>query len=185
MNLLNVIQARTGGASQYATSEEFCQVFVEEIDDLYPISFLLTADHDMASQCFVAGVEDCAKGNKRVFREWAGSWVLRTIVTKAIHLLQPHPANVVPSIVPRDKNLSGVQGEDVALNRVLALAPFERFVFVMSVLEHYSEHDCALLLACSPQDVRRARVGALEQLAAFNHAPSARECVTDFQRAKA
>jgi hypothetical protein len=30
------------------------------------------------------------------------------------------------------------------MDTVLRLAEFERFVFVMSVLEHYSEHDCSL-----------------------------------------
>jgi hypothetical protein len=34
---------------------------------------------------------------------------------------------------------------------------FERFVFVMLVLEHYSEHECSLLLSCSRQDVIAAR----------------------------
>jgi hypothetical protein len=29
------------------------------------------------------------------------------------------------------------------MDTVLRLAEFERFVFVMSVLEHYSEHDCS------------------------------------------
>ncbi|MGA8271714.1 MAG: hypothetical protein WB919_09170, partial [Candidatus Sulfotelmatobacter sp.] len=48
---------------------------------------------------------------------------------------------------------------------VLALEDFERFVFVMSVLEHYSQHDCALLLGRSISEVRGARVRALEDLA--------------------
>jgi hypothetical protein len=30
------------------------------------------------------------------------------------------------------------------LNAILRLEDFERFVFIMSVLEHYSEHDCVL-----------------------------------------
>ena len=41
---------------------------------------------------------------------------------------------------------------------------FERFVFVMSVLEHYSEHECALLLACSPREVRAAQGRAFSKL---------------------
>lgn len=31
------------------------------------------------------------------------------------------------------------------------LEDFERFVFVMSALEHSSEHDCAVFLECSVQ----------------------------------
>jgi hypothetical protein len=51
----------------------------------------------------------------------------------------------------------------------------------MSVLEHYSEHDCARLLGGSHQDVRRARLGALEQLVYSHRTLSARHSVTDLQ----
>jgi hypothetical protein len=47
---------------------------------------------------------------------------------------------------------------------ILELAPLERFVFVMSVLERYSEHDCSILLGCSRRDVAAARDRALQQL---------------------
>jgi hypothetical protein len=49
--------------------------------------------------------------------------------------------------------------------RVLGLEEFERFVFVLSVLERYSDQDCSLLLGCSRQDVREARIGALQHVA--------------------
>jgi len=35
----------------------------------------------------------------------------------------------------------------------------------MSVLEHYLEHDCALLLGCSVRDIREGRARALKELA--------------------
>jgi len=46
---------------------------------------------------------------------------------------------------------------------VLRLADFERFVFIMSDLEHYSEHDCALLLGCSVKEIREGRTRALKE----------------------
>jgi hypothetical protein len=45
-------------------------------------------------------------------------------------------------------------GGHFEIDALLQLADFDRFVFVMSVLEHYSEHDCALLLGCSVRDIR-------------------------------
>ena len=42
---------------------------------------------------------------------------------------------------------------DYAIARLLRLEHFERFVFVMSVLEKYSDQDCSVLLGCSRQDV--------------------------------
>ena len=51
-----------------------------------------------------------------------------------------------------------------AIASILGLEDFERFVFVMSVLEKYSDHDCSVLLGCSRQDVREARIRALQHL---------------------
>lgn len=54
---------------------------------------------------------------------------------------------------------------DISMDAVLGLADFGRFVFVMSVLGHYSHHECALLLGCSALGIREGRVHALEALA--------------------
>jgi DNA-directed RNA polymerase specialized sigma24 family protein len=40
----------------------------------------------------------------------------------------------------------------------------ERFAFVMSFCEGYSDHDCALLLGCMRADVAAARVRALQRI---------------------
>jgi DNA-directed RNA polymerase specialized sigma24 family protein len=47
---------------------------------------------------------------------------------------------------------------------ILGLRPFERFVFVMSVLERYSDQDCSVLLGCARRDVVAARLRAFQQL---------------------
>jgi hypothetical protein len=48
---------------------------------------------------------------------------------------------------------------------IVALGAFERFVFVMSVLEGHSEQECAILLRCSRRAVMIARLLALTRLA--------------------
>ena len=53
----------------------------------------------------------------------------------------------------------------VAIAGILALDDFERFVFVISVLERYSDQDCSVLLGCSRQDVRKTRMRALPHVA--------------------
>ena len=40
---------------------------------------------------------------------------------------------------------------------------FERFVFVMSILEEQSDEACAILLRCSRRDIMMARVLALKR----------------------
>ncbi len=57
-----------------------------------------------------------------------------------------------------------VLSERAEITAVLGLRPFDRFVFVMSVLEGYSDHDCAILLGCSRQDVLAAKTRALQQI---------------------
>jgi hypothetical protein len=41
--------------------------------------------------------------------------------------------------------------------------PFERFVFVMSILEGQSDEECATLLRCSRRDVMMVRVLTLQR----------------------
>jgi hypothetical protein len=151
----------------FATGEDFIEVFQDDMNGLYQLSFLLTADHEKAEKCFVAGIEDCVKEN-RVFREWARSWAKRIIVANAIRELKPRPSlpgsPASAAVFSHSEETSGPGGH-FDVDAVLGLGDFERFVFVMSVLENYSPHECALLLGCSVLDIRQARLHALEELA--------------------
>ena len=72
-------------STPYASSTDFRQIFDEDIKGLYLLSFLLTADREKAEQCFVSGMEDAVKGNP-VFKEWARSWVRRSIIQNAVRV---------------------------------------------------------------------------------------------------
>ena len=162
-------QVASGEASQYASAKDFCAVFSDDMDVFYRLAFLLNGDYETAEQCFVAGIEDCVNTN-RVFKEWARNWAKRTIIEKAVRALQPRPGQHSDSCLTdcavQINEPHPISDRDVAFSRVLALEDFERFVFVITVLEEYSEHECALLLNCSIRDVRNARVRATEQMAA-------------------
>ena len=146
----------------YASSGDFQRIFDEDMNGLYLLSFLLTADHEKAEQCFVSGLEDAVNGN-RVFKEWARSWARRAIIQNAVRVVNPRPMgeNVPSSFCSSAKTLVAVPAE---IGAILELAPFERFVYVMSVLERYSDQDCSVLLACSRRDVNAARIRALQQI---------------------
>ena len=154
-------------ANQYASRDDFRRIFSEDTNGLYQLSLLLTRDSVKAEQCFVGGLEDCVNGNS-VFREWARSWAKRAIIQNAIRELNPRasqsnsrrPGTVVPDI----EDLSSDPGRYFEMHAVLRLEDFERFVFVMSALEHYSEHDCALLLGCPVREIREGRTRALRQM---------------------
>src|SRR6266436_7388560 len=144
-------KAHHDACTQYTNSGDFCRIFYEETNSLYRLSFLLTADYDKAELCFVSGLEDSLKGN-RVFKEWARSWARRAIIQNAVRVINPRPMEKNAPL-SFDSNGKTLVAEQVEIAAVLELAPFERFVFVISVLEHYSEHECSVLLGCSRRDV--------------------------------
>ncbi|MGA9967483.1 MAG: hypothetical protein WBQ10_19960 [Terriglobales bacterium] len=153
-------------ANEYATCRDFRTLFAERLDDLYQLSLLLTGDPEKAEQCFVAGLEDCVKANG-VFKGWARSWAKRTIMRNAILELKPCPSVASSSSFTFASHIGRLpSGGDAhfELAAILALEDFERFVFVIAVLERYSEHDCALLLGCTRGQIKQARIRAFAQL---------------------
>ena len=148
----------------YASSDDFRRVFDEELNSLYLLSFLLTADREKAEQCFVSGLADAVEGNP-VFKEWARSWARRVIIVNAVRAINPRPIkeNGGSSAATASSDGKTPPAEQAEIAAVLALAPFERFVYVMTVLERYSDQDCSLLLGCARRDVVAARTRAFEQ----------------------
>ena len=163
--------------TQYAASADFCTVFQEDLSDLYLLSFLLTGDRKTAEQCFVNSLEDCLKTN-HVFREWARSWAKRTIIQNAIRLLRPNPASVRVAGERRT-----IREASLEIENLLVFDDFERFVFVMSVLERYSDRDCALLLNCGDREIRQSRIHAFEQLSRSQR-PSGHEVTNILQETR-
>ncbi len=143
----------------HAVAKDFCRIFEQEMNGLYLLSFLLTSDKDLAEKCFVGGLGDSV-GNPRVFRHWAHSWARRMVIQNAIQMLRPQAGQgCAPS--------RGADGDIATLPEIVAvveLPAFERFVFVMSLLERYSDQYCALLLRCTRGEVIAARVRALQQV---------------------
>ena len=84
-------------AAAYANSDDFCRIFDENMNSLYLLAFLLTADHAWAEQCFVSALEDSVEGNP-VFREWAHSWSGRAIIQNAVRFVKPRPGDASGSL---------------------------------------------------------------------------------------
>lgn len=142
----------------YATSSDFCRIFQSDMDGLYLLALLLTADPKLAERCFVEGLQDARHGN-RVFREWAQAWSRRMIIKNAIRALQPVPES--PAVPPGSAQIE-LCPEVPQMGALFSLPVFERFVFVVTVLEGYSDRECALLFGCTRQVVVSARVRALQ-----------------------
>ncbi len=164
-------KAHHDACTQYTNSGDFCRIFYEETDSLYRLSFLLTASQEKAQQCFVSGLEDSVEGNP-VFKKWARSLARRAIIQSAVRVINPRP---IEEHARSSFNSNGkvLAAEPPEIAAVLVLEPFERFVYVMSVLEHYSDHDCSFLLGCAQRDVVAGRVRASQQTGSameFHHA---------------
>lgn len=157
--MLKVNQIATQVSSPYAMPADFCRLFAREMNHFYLLAYLLTANQAQAESCFVQGLEDAANSN-RVFSEWAERWARRMIIQNAIQIAHPNQAVGRPSSAG-----SSVQVASAALEVITQLPALERFVFVMSVLERYSDQDCSLLLDCTRGDVVAARTRALQLVA--------------------
>ncbi len=79
------------------------------------------------------------------------SWARRTIIQNAVRVIKPHPVEEhAPSSFDSDSTTLAV--EQVETAAVLQLEPFERLVYVMSVLERYSDLDCSFGLHPAGRD---------------------------------
>src|ERR1700758_5050904 len=88
--MLQPMQLIDERATRYASVDDFCAAFNEEMHSLYLLAFLLTADHDKAEQCLVSAMGECAEGIG-VFTEWARSWSRRAVLKSAIQMIMPMP----------------------------------------------------------------------------------------------
>ena len=149
---------------EYATAADFCRIFAQDLNSLYLLSLLLAGDYGKAEQCFVDALEN-ASSRRTVFKEWARSWARRSVIQSAQRMINPrvHPVNRALTWHSFDTKEHFAR-ERIEIAAVLGLEPFDRFVLVMSILEGYSDHECAILLGAARREVIEARVRALKQL---------------------
>jgi len=149
----------------YATGGDFCRIFREDMVSLYSLALMLAGDAEKAEQLFVTGLED-SSANSPVFKEWARSWARRTIVKNAVRLITPGTGEVGGAKAARkDSAIPALPELPAEMYAVLTLSAFERFAFILSVLEGYSDQDSALLLGSTRQALIAARVRAEQQIA--------------------
>jgi hypothetical protein len=128
---------------------------IEQMQSLYLLSFLLTADHNKAEQCLFSTIGEGPEGIG-VFVDWTRLWARRAVIKKAIDLIVPAPEHA--DDVSRVSLTEPARWTDkIPFAAILLLDAFERFVFVMSILEGQSDEECAILLRCSRRDVMMAR----------------------------
>jgi hypothetical protein len=102
------------------------------------------------------------------------------IILNAVRVMNPRPMEGTGGSNPALLNTLSAEQQPFAA--ILELDAFDRFVYVMSVLERYSDHHCALFLGCAKHDVVTARSCALQQTGNADLRSNARTEITPRQR---
>jgi hypothetical protein len=160
------VQIADGTVTKCSTTTDCYRFFAEEMDSLYRLAFLLTADNNTAEQCFVGGLGECVD-QTHVSAERARSWARRAIVDDAIRIIRPVPEKSANECFVEAKSPTTF-GTRNPFAFVISLRAFERFVFVLSVLEGHSDEDCQSLLRCTRQEFVMALKSALRLFAEAN-----------------
>jgi hypothetical protein len=102
------------------------------------------------------------------FLGWARLWARRSIIKHAISLIMPNQefAGRLPSSCL--KRLAMGKTNNV-IHALLTLNAFERFAFVMSLLERQSDQDCLSLLGCRPREFAEVRGRAISILSCTDY----------------
>jgi hypothetical protein len=154
------------GEAVCAKTWDFANIFLRDMGSLFHLGLLLTANPPDAERCFLEALDLCADG-AMVHSQWAPAWARRSIIKSAIKIMAPiHADN-------RSCSDSGPEKEDrleveSVLDEVCNLAIFDRFVFVMSILEKFPDRECSVLLNCIQREIVAARIRAMRHLAKFD-----------------
>jgi DNA-directed RNA polymerase specialized sigma24 family protein len=149
--------------TDYASQSDFCKVLEQELKPLYLLAFLLTANHEKAEQCFATTAEQALEEHT-VFKDWARSWIKRCLIKNAIGMVFPASAGSIEGREFWSASQPITAVADNEIDAVTQLPVLERCVFVMSILERYSDWECSVLLGCGTRNVAKVRMQAVRRL---------------------
>jgi DNA-directed RNA polymerase specialized sigma24 family protein len=164
---MNVMKIRWFGKRgrercEYASKEEFVSAFERERVGLQRLALLLTKNSEAAKLCLIRSFRECVAGSS-VSKGWILSWARRVVIRNAISLVMcPGHPSFVNTNDDADSGLVAFSPDDALgaiaeFESIFGLPEFDRLVFVICVLEHYSILDCALLLGKSPREINEVR----------------------------
>lgn len=149
---------------EYGPGTEYADMFIEQMNYLYLFSFLLAADREIARKCFSLALDEYADAPGG-FMDWVKQEGRRAVLRNAIRMIRPVPTRAYSwSLVEVAQPLTVAARQPFAA--ITSLSAFERFVFVMLLLEGLPEDECAILLNCGAQDIAIGRELARNIIAA-------------------
>ena len=149
---------------EYEGGTDYVEIFIDQMNCLYLLSFLLAANMQVAEKCFSRSLDEYV-ASAWGFVEWAKQYGRHAVLRHAVRIIKPKPKQPYSSTFHRYAwPLFSAAHQPFAA--ITSLSAFERFVFVMSVIEGLSQDECAALLNCGVEDVIIGRELAREIIAA-------------------
>ena len=153
---------RLSSVNEFATADDFQQLFASEMADLFRLAYLLTADAGKAERCLILTMRQCMGSGGSVYKWWLPVWTRNALIRIAIRIVTGCSGRPPRSIVC-ERALSAIRksqpGAIDALDEspaILQLSDFDRLVYVIYLIERYPIGDCAALLGRSRQELRDA-----------------------------
>jgi hypothetical protein len=148
----NIAQIFDDPLWEYVSVDNSAEEFIE---GMCLLSFLLTADRETAETCFSSALQDYLEAQGG-FMDWAKQEGRQAVIRNAVQMMRPAPKPGFgwPFHTTARPLVSAAYQPFTAIT---SLSTFERFVFVLSALEGFSEEECAALLQCTFQEVARGR----------------------------
>jgi hypothetical protein len=148
-----------------ATPAEYWELISGEMNTLYLLSFLLTADKEKAEQCLDQTLDDFVEGRED-FIDWARKRGRDAVLKHASGMMKPDPEATQVEMDFRD-GLQCLDGSHI-FGAITSLPTFERFVFVMTKIYGQSDTECAAHLVTTRWEVSIARELTEQILATTN-----------------
>jgi len=135
---------------------DLAEAWLDEITNLYLLCFLLTADKVLAEQCFAEAMDDYLLSPADALGDWSRGEGRASVIRRAVQIIRPVPKRVESWSLGQGSRplLSAVHQP---FSAITSLGAFDRFVFVLSVIEGESDETCAALLDCEVAEVGRSR----------------------------
>jgi len=153
------LRASRAGQERYATAATFAALFRADVSGIFHLALLLTADPVSAEKCLIAALDDCVRKDS-VFLEYAPAYARYAVIRQATKarcdLHQQSPRG--------DTGETEILTDLYKSDPLLSLPRFERAVFILCLLECFSDKQASLLLRATPEVVRRARIQGLERV---------------------
>jgi hypothetical protein len=151
---LNNIQGFGEVVQGKATPVEYWELISAEMNTLYLLSFMLTADKEKAEQCLDQTLDDFVEGHED-FVDWARTRGRDAALKHASGLMKPGAEATQVEMDFRD-GLPCPDGSHM-FGAIASLPTFERFVFVMTRIYGQSDTECARHFVTTRREVSIAR----------------------------